>query len=177
MSRQPLPHLWMFVGRVIVDDDVDHFSRRDLRLDRTEEADELLMPMALHVAADDGAIEDVEGGEQRGGTLTLVDVRHRPGAARFHRQPRLGTVERLDLAHMGIYGSRCSDQIFIVARLVARQPFDAMNRACHRHTTGFDLLDRRMISAVPQSSAVARMMAARHTCFCGALRSEMIASS
>jgi hypothetical protein len=50
-------------------------------------------------------------------------------------------------------------------------------RACHRHTTGFDLPDRRMISAVPQPSAVARMMAARHTCFCGALRSEMIASS
>jgi hypothetical protein len=104
----------MFVGRVIVDDDVDHFSRRDLCLDRIEEADELLMPMALHVAADDGAIEDVEGGEQRGGTVTLVVVRHRPGAARFHRQPRLGTVERLNLAHMGIYGSRCSDQIFIV---------------------------------------------------------------
>jgi hypothetical protein len=30
---------------------------------------------------------------------------------------------------------------------------------------------------VPQLSAVARMMLARQTCFCGALRSEMIASS
>jgi hypothetical protein len=28
--------------------------------------------MALHVAADDGAIEGVEGGEQRGVTVTLV---------------------------------------------------------------------------------------------------------
>jgi hypothetical protein len=38
-----------------------------------------------------------------------------------------------------------------------------MNRACHRHTTGFALPDRRMISAVPQSSAVARMfLHARH---------------
>jgi hypothetical protein len=52
-----------------------------------------------------------------------------------------------------------------------------MNRACHLHTTGFDLPERRMISAVPQPSAVARMMLARHTCFCGALRSETIASS
>jgi hypothetical protein len=34
-----------------------------------------------------------------------------------------------------------------------------------------------MISAVPQPSAVARMMVARHTCFCGVLRSKMIASS
>jgi hypothetical protein len=93
---------------------VNHFSRRDLGLDRIEEADELLMPMAPHVAADNGAIEDVKGREQRGGTVTLVVVRHRPRAPRLHRQPRLGTVERLNLAHMGIDGSRCSDQIFMV---------------------------------------------------------------
>src|SRR6202049_1090473 len=71
----------MLVGRIIVDDGVDHFSHRDLLLDRVEEADELLMAMALHVAADDGAIEDVEGCEQRGGAVTFVVVRHRPGAA------------------------------------------------------------------------------------------------
>ena len=39
---------------VVVDDCVNHFSRGDLGLDRIEEADELLVPMALHVAADDG---------------------------------------------------------------------------------------------------------------------------
>ena len=43
MPRQPLAHLWMFVGRIIVDDGVDHFSHRDLLLDRIEEADELLV--------------------------------------------------------------------------------------------------------------------------------------
>jgi pimeloyl-ACP methyl ester carboxylesterase len=53
----------------------------------------------------------------------------------------------------------------------------AMNRACQVHTTGLALPDRRMISAVPQPSAVARMILARHTCFCGALRSATIASS
>src|SRR5580704_500507 len=52
-----------------------------------------------------------------------------------------------------------------------------MNRACQVHTTGFDLPDRRMISAVPQPSAVARITLARHTCFCGAQRSATIASS
>jgi hypothetical protein len=36
-----------------------------------------------------------------------------------------------------------------------------MNRACQVHTTGFDLPDRRMISAVPQPSAVARITLAR----------------
>ena len=114
MPRQPLAHLWMLVGRIVVDDGVDRLFHGDLRLDRIEEADELLVAMALHVAADDSAIEDVEGCEQRGGAVTFVVVRHRPGAARLHRQPRLGTVERLDLAHMGICGSRCSDQDYIV---------------------------------------------------------------
>jgi hypothetical protein len=52
-----------------------------------------------------------------------------------------------------------------------------MKRACHLHTTGFDLPERRMISAVPQPSALARMMVARHTCFCGELRPETIRSS
>src|SRR5438105_9637917 len=258
MPRQPLAHLWMLVGRIVVDDGVDHLSHGDLRLNRIEEADELLVAMALHVAANDGPIEDVERCEQRGGAVTFVVVRHRPGAAWLHRQPRLGTVERLDLAlfvdrennRMGgridveaddirellgelrvrrqlerayamrrelvgfqdtlhrtqahsrrlrehpsgpvgcfpwrrsqrqlnhpLHGGRRKWLFAGLARLVAREPFSAMNRACHRHTTGFDLPDRRMISAVPQPSAVARMMLARQTCFCGALRSEMIASS
>jgi hypothetical protein len=105
----------MFVGCVVVDDCVDHFSRRDLRLDGIEEADELLVPMALHVAADDGAIEDVEGGEQRGGTVMLVVVRHRPGATRLHRQPRLGTVERLDLALVDRENDRMGGRIDVEA--------------------------------------------------------------
>jgi hypothetical protein len=88
----------MVVGRVVVDDGVDRLSRRYLGLDGVEEADELLMAVALHVAADDGAVEDIEGGEQRRGAMTLVVVRHRPGAARLHRQARLGTIESLDLA-------------------------------------------------------------------------------
>ena len=74
------------------------FRCRHLRLDGVEEADELLVAMALHVAADDGAVEDVEGGEQRRGAVALVVVGHRPGAARLHRQTRLGAVECLDLA-------------------------------------------------------------------------------
>ena len=72
--------------------------RRHLRLDGVEEADELLMPVALHVAADDGAVEHVEGGEQRRRAVALVVVRHGAGAALLHRQSRLGAVERLDLA-------------------------------------------------------------------------------
>ena len=60
---------------------------------------ELLVPVALHVAADDGAVENVEGGEQRAvRAVALVVMGHGPGAALLHRQAGLGAVERLDLA-------------------------------------------------------------------------------
>src|SRR5664279_5613908 len=63
-----------------------------------------------HVAADDGTVEDVKSSEQRGRTVAFVVVGHRSSTARLHRQTGLGAVERLDLAHMGICGSRCSIQ-------------------------------------------------------------------
>ena len=71
---------------------------RDLALDGVEKADEFLVAVALHAAADDGAVEHVERGEQRGRAVALVVVRHRPAAARLDRQSGLGAVERLDLA-------------------------------------------------------------------------------
>ena len=52
-----------------------------------------------------------------------------------------------------------------------------MNRSCQRQTLGFDTPARRMIAAVPQPSAVARMICTRQTCFCGLFRSATIASS
>ena len=72
------------------------------------------MPVAGHAFADDGAVEHVERREQGRGAVALVVMRHRPAAALLHRQPRLGAVKGLDLAHMGICGSRYSDQDYIV---------------------------------------------------------------
>src|ERR1700690_3317284 len=97
MPGQPLAYLRMLVGCVVVDDGVDLLSRWHLRLDGVEEADELLVPVALHIAADDGPIENVEGREQCRRAMTLVVVGHRPGAALLHRQAGLSAVERLDL--------------------------------------------------------------------------------
>jgi hypothetical protein len=77
---------------------MDHFAGGHLGFDGVEEADELLMPVALHTAANDSAVEDIERGEQRRRAVAFVVVRHRPGAARLHAQPWLGSVERLDLA-------------------------------------------------------------------------------
>ena len=55
------------MGGVVVDDGVDRLSHGNLFLDDIEETDELLMAMALHVAADHRAVENVHCGEQTQG--------------------------------------------------------------------------------------------------------------
>ena len=81
-SRQPGGDLGMFVGGIVVDDGMDQLAGRHGSLDSVQEADELLMAMALHSAADHAAIERAEGGEQGGGAMPLVVVRHAATAAR-----------------------------------------------------------------------------------------------
>ena len=55
------------MGAVVVQDNVnENLPGWHLGLEGIEEADELLMPMALHAAADDPAFEHIESGEQRG---------------------------------------------------------------------------------------------------------------
>jgi len=59
MLREPFADLRVLVSGVVVNDRVDRLSMGNLRVDVVEEADEFLMPMALHVAADDGAVENI----------------------------------------------------------------------------------------------------------------------
>ena len=62
MAVEPLADLWMLVRCVVVEDHMNRLARRNLRFDGIEEADELLMPMSLHVATDDRAVENVQRG-------------------------------------------------------------------------------------------------------------------
>src|SRR3546814_2768743 len=87
----------MLVGGIVIEDYVNDLARRDFGLDGVQEADELLMAVALHVAADDGSIEDVQGGEEGGRAMPLIVVGHRAGAPLLQRQAGLGPVERLNL--------------------------------------------------------------------------------
>jgi hypothetical protein len=58
-------HFRLLVGGVIVENGVNEFSGGNGALDFVQETDELLMPVALHVAAYNRAVEDVQGGEER----------------------------------------------------------------------------------------------------------------
>ena len=77
---------------------MDRLVGRHLALDGIEKTDEFLVPVALHAAPDDLALQDVEGGEQGGGAVALVVVGHGGAASLLHRQAGLGAIEGLDLA-------------------------------------------------------------------------------
>ena len=99
MPFEPGPHLGVLVAAVIVEDDVDELAGRDLScLDRVEEANELLMPVALHAAADATLpIEDLESGKQCGRAVAFVPSVMVPQRPDFSGEARLSAVESLDL--------------------------------------------------------------------------------
>src|SRR5260370_40223319 len=98
MAVEPLADLWMLVRCVVAEDHMNCLARRDLSLEGVEEADELLMPMPLHVATDDRAVENVQRSKQRRRSMALVIMRHGPGGAFIQRSATLRAVARLSLA-------------------------------------------------------------------------------
>ena len=80
MAPEPLQHLGMCMGGIVVEDHVDGLPGGDLGFDLVEKADELLMSVALHAVADDRSIKHVERREQCRGPVALVVVRHRSAA-------------------------------------------------------------------------------------------------
>src|ERR1700689_4910770 len=98
MIGEPLLDLGMLVGGVVVGDGMDNPAGPDSALDGVKELDELLVGVTGHAAADHGAVEDVEGGEQGGGAVALVVVGHGAAFAGLQGQAGLGAVERLNLS-------------------------------------------------------------------------------
>jgi hypothetical protein len=78
-----------------------------------EEADKFAMAMRRHAAPEDGAVQDIERGEQRGDAVAFVVVRQGPAFAGLERQAGLGAVASLDL------------------RLLVDRPHHGMGRGLH----------------------------------------------
>ena len=100
MAVEPCPNLWVLVYGIVIKDDVDGFVRWNLGVDHVQKADEFLVPVALHIAPDNGPVEDIQGGKEGCGSIAFVVVGHGAQTSFFHRQARLGTVKRLDLAFL-----------------------------------------------------------------------------
>ena len=95
---EPCHDVGMFVGGVVIDDDMDRLFPGYSGLDDVQKPNELLMAMALHALANNLALKDVERREQRGDTMALVIMGHSTSAPLLHRQARLGAIKRLNLA-------------------------------------------------------------------------------
>lgn len=81
MLIQPAADLGLLGRRIIVEGGVDGIVSGQFGFDDVGELDELLMSMALHVAAYHRAVEDIECCEQGGGAVAFLIVRHgRPDA-------------------------------------------------------------------------------------------------
>src|SRR4030042_3962671 len=87
----------MFPGTVVVHNQRQIQVWGSLRIDSLQEANQLLMPGARQAVSDDAAVEHAEGGEERGGAVALVIVRHGPAAPLLQWQTGLGSVECLYL--------------------------------------------------------------------------------
>ena len=71
MALEPSAHFGMFVGSVVVRDRMDQLACGHGTFDGVEEADELLMTMLGHAAAEHRAIANIERGKQGGDPLRL----------------------------------------------------------------------------------------------------------
>ena len=98
MAFQPGFDLRVLVSGVVVDHGFDRLAIRNLLFDGVEEADELLVPVALHAAPDHRPVQHVERCKQSRRPMPYVIVRHGRAAAGPEWQSSLGAIERLDLA-------------------------------------------------------------------------------
>lgn len=71
---EPGLHGWVLVGSVIVEDHVQVEIARRFPVDFFEKGEKLFVPMSLFARTDDGAVEHVERGKQRGRSMAFVVV-------------------------------------------------------------------------------------------------------
>src|SRR5579864_2732817 len=95
---EPALDLGALVSAVVVQNEMDVEFRRHLLFQLIEKPGELLAAMARQATADDLAVEDVEGGEQRRGSVPFVVMGLAFRQSWPQRQNGSRSVQRLNLA-------------------------------------------------------------------------------
>lgn len=117
LGFEPTLHGDALVGAVVVENEVEIEFRGHLLVQLVEEFDELFAAMARQATTNDLAIEDIEGGQQSGGSVPLVIVRLAFRQSRPQGQKGSGSVQRLDLAlvpHLRMHRSRTQPHVLCV---------------------------------------------------------------
>ena len=97
---EPCSHVGMLVGGVVVDDQVHVQFRVGFTFQRLEELQELVMAVFRHALADHVAGFHIQGGKEGRRAMAFVVMRQGAALAGFHRQARLGAIQRLNLAFL-----------------------------------------------------------------------------
>lgn len=95
---QPRQHFRVLVRGVVVHNQMQVQLRRRLGVDLFQELDPLLMPVPRQAVGDDFPFGQFDRGEQRGGPVAFVVVRHRLQPTGEQWQAFLRAVQRLNLA-------------------------------------------------------------------------------
>src|ERR1700677_2046213 len=90
----------MLVGGIVIADQVDVFAGGYRLVDHAQKPHPLLMPVFLLAEAVDLTSGGVEGGEQGGGAVAFVVMRHGLAAPLFKRQSGLRAIQRLNLTFL-----------------------------------------------------------------------------
>src|SRR5207249_8547485 len=98
LGFQPALDRSTFVGRVVVQHDMDIEIGRHFLFHLVEKLQEFFTSMTRQATADDLAVQDIEGGEQRCGSVALVVMGLAFRQAGSQWQNRSRSVQRLDLA-------------------------------------------------------------------------------
>ena len=160
------------MGSVVVANQMQCVVLGGFPIDLAQEGEPFVMTVTRVAASNDRAVERIQCGKERRGAMTLVVVGQRPRTALLQRQPRLGTVQGLNLTllvaaeHQRMLGWRQiqSDDVF--------ELLDKLRVA--RDLEGLDQMRLEPIGAPdPQHAAVADPDSCRQRArapVCGALR-------
>lgn len=99
-ASKPSLDFGVFVGRVVVDDEMHVEVFGHVGIDMSQEGEELLMSVACLALGNDFTISDIECREQSGGAVTDIVVGDALDVAQSHGQHGLGPVESLNLAFL-----------------------------------------------------------------------------
>src|SRR5690606_36458904 len=107
---EPLLHLRVIMGGVVVEDQMEVPICRSLSVDELQELQPFLMAMTILALPDQGTIGHVQRRKERGSAMAHIVMGHSSGPSFLQGQSRLRAVEGLNLAlliaaeHDGVIG-------------------------------------------------------------------------